>query len=457
MVGDREEYEKIKEKVFEESEADEIELRILYDDTALTRYANSRIHQNIGQKVIDLSIRAAFGKKVGSASTSSLEEGSVIDCLSRAEKIARSQREDPHFKGFPEPKEGRDTADDFVENTRDFTPDERGQKVKEIIDMAESEGVDRVYGAFQTQSQKLFVANTSDVERFSRFTSANLTTTAIVDWENDQGFGWGESCSADVEDIDHLDVGQKAVEKGLNNFDPQKIEPDEYDVVLEPLAVKSILMYLDMMGFSAKKVQEERSFMKDRFGEQLMDPRINIYDDVQETDMIGYPFDYEGIPKERVEIIKDGVANAVVYDSYTAGRDEKKDQESTGHALPMPNAMSPMAMNLLMDTGSYSQQEMIEETEKGILVTRFNYCRPVHPVKGILTGLTRDGTWLIEDGEIKHPLKNLRFTQNLIEAFNRIEAIGKERRLFAMGYYPAYFSCPAVKIPDFKFTGTTEF
>jgi len=455
MVGSEEEFERISDKMIKESDADEIEIRIIKSDTALTRYANSQIHQNIGQEDVDISIRAVFGKKTGAASTNSLEKSSVMDCLSKAETIAKNQKSDPDFKGLPEPKKGKKAREHYVEDTAKFTPEERADKVKEIIQMARDEGVDRVYGAFQTEVQNLFVANSHGVKRFSKFTSANLTTTAIADWDNDQGFGWSESCSSDVKDIDHMQVGRTAVEKGLNNLNTKKIDLGEYDVVLEPLAVQSILMYMDMMGFSAKKVQEERSFMKGKFGEQIMDDRVNIYDDISDPDMIGYPFDYEGVPKEKVEIIKDGIANKVVYDSYTAGREE--DKESTGHALPMPNPMSPLAMNLLMDTGDYSQEEMIEETDKGILVTRFNYCRPVHPVKGILTGLTRDGTWLIENGEIKHPLNNLRFTQNLIEAFNNIEGIGEERKLFAMGFYPAYFAAPALKISDFNFTGTTEF
>ncbi len=455
MVGSEERFEKISEKVMESTEADELEIRIIERDTALTRYANSQIHQNIGQEDVDISIRAIFGKKTGAASTNSLKESSVKDCLSKAETIAKNQKSDPDLKGLPEPKEAKKSKENYVDATVEFTPDKRASKVKEIIEMAKSEGVDRVYGAFQTEEQNLFVANSKGVKKFSRFTSSNLTTTAIADWDNDQGFGWSESCSADVREIDHMQVGRTAVEKGLNNMNTEKIDLGEYDVVLEPLAVKSILMYLDMMGFSAKKVQEERSFMKGKFGEQIMDERVNIYDDVADPDMIGYPFDYEGVPKQRVDLIDNGVANEVVYDSYTAGREEGK--ESTGHALPMPNPMSPLAMNLLMDTGDYSKEEMIEETDKGILVTRFNYCRPVHPVKGILTGLTRDGTWLIEDGEIKHPLNNLRFTQNLIEAFNKIEGIGEERTLFSMGFYPGYFAAPALKISDFNFTGTTEF
>ncbi len=454
MVGSKKDFVRIKDRLLEETKADELEIRIIGKDTALTRYANSEIHQNVGQKDLEISLRAVFDKKIGSATTNSLDEEEVLTCLSKAETIAKNQRKDPDFKGLPEPKKGKDIAS-FVSKTAEFTPDERAEIVKEIIEMAESEGIDRVYGAFQNESQKLFVANSKGVEKFSKFTSANLTTTAIADWENDQGFGWAESCASDVRDIDHLEVGKKAVEKGLNNLEPKKIEPGEYDVILEPLAVKTILQYMDMMGFSAKKVQEERSFMKGKFGKQIMDERVNIYDDVSDPDMIGYPFDYEGVPKNRVDIIEKGVANEVVYDSYTARREEGK--ESTGHALPMPNPMGPLAMNLLMDPGDHTQEEMIEETDKGLLITRFNYCRPVHPVKGILTGLTRDGTWLIEDGEIKHPVNNLRFTQNLIDAFNNIQSIGKERELLAMGFYPAYFAAPAMKIDDFAFTGTTEF
>ncbi len=455
MVGSREKFEEITEEVLKEAKADEVEIRVIENNTALTRYANSEIHQNIGQEDIDISIRVAFNQKVGAASTHTLEEDSIIDCLSRAETIAKYQKTDPDFKGLPEPIEMKKSHENYVEETVNFTPDERAEKVKDIIEMAKSKGVDRVYGAFKTEKQSLFVANSHGVRRFSRFSSSNLTTTAIVDWENDQGFGWSESCSDDVRDIDHLDVGRNAVEKGLRNMDTEKIDLGEYDVVLEPLAVKSILQYMDMMGFSGRRVQEERSFMVGKFGDKIMDERVNIYDDSSDPEMIGYPFDYEGVPKQRVDLIDSGVANEVVYDSYTAGREEGK--KSTGHALPMPNPISPLAMNVLMDSGDYTQEEMIEETDKGILVTRFNYCRPVHPVKGILTGLTRDGTWLIEDGEIKHPLNNLRFTQNLIEAFNNIEGIGKNRELFSMGYFPAYFKSPAVKISNFNFTGRTEF
>ncbi|MGM0509918.1 MAG: TldD/PmbA family protein [Thermoplasmatota archaeon] len=445
----------ITDAILDKKTVDEIEILVNISDTALTRYANSKIHQNIGRYDHNISIRAVDGKKVGSASTNILETEDMIDCLRRAEKIAEHQREDPNFKGLPSPKEERSSEDVHFKSTRDISPEERAEKVKEMIEYAGEKGVDRLYGAFKNEENILHISNSKGIKKFSKQTYSNLTCTAIADWGNDQGFGWGESCEADVLDIDHMEVAKTAVEKGLDNMDTESIEPGDFTVVLEPLAVKNLIMYLGMMGFSARAVQEQRSFMNGKFGEKIMGDNITIYDDSLDDEMIGFPFDYEGVPKQRVDIIKDGVANKVVYDSYTAGREEGK--ESTGHALPMPNSMSPLPLNLMVDTGDSDLHEMIDETKNGILVTRFNYCRAVHPVKSILTGLTRDGTWMIEEGEVTTPLKNLRFTQNLLDAFNSAELIGDTRKLFSLDYIPGYVSVPAMKIEDFSFTGTTEF
>ncbi len=454
MVGE----EEAVETILDNKEVDEVEIVITENETSLTRFANSRIHQNIAREDQKVSIRAVDGKKVGSSTTNRLDEDSLKRCLRKAETIAGHQREDEHFKGLPEEKEGgqkRGVKESYFEDTAEYTPDQRAEKVKEIVEYGRDKKVDRMYGSFETDVISLTVANSNGIRKSKSLTKANLSTTAIADWDNDQGFGRGEFYSADVNDIDHLEVAEKAVQKGLNNLNTQNIEPGEYEVVLEPLAVKSILMYLGFMGFSARSVQEGMSFMKDRFGEQIVDERINIYDDALHDETIGFPFDYEGVGKKRVDMIKDGIANEVVYDSYTAGKEEGR--ESTGHALPMPSAQSPMPMNMLMGAGSGDINEMIEDTEKGILVTRFNYCRPVHPVKSILTGLTRDGTWLIEDGEVTRPLKNLRFTQNLLEALSSVKSIGKERELFSLGYYPAYVVTPALHLSEFNFTGATEF
>ncbi len=442
--------------LFEKTVADELEIVVTSDNSALTRYANSRIHQNIARMDNGLSIRAILGKRIGSASTNSLSEDAALETLKRAETIAKHQREDPHFKGLPEMMEGKkQKSSSYVAPTANFSPEERAAAVKDIIDHASAKGVDRVYGSFQNSEQGLYVANTNGIRKIEKITKACLTVTAIADWDNDRGFGWSEACSPDVTKIDPVAVAEVAVEKGLNNIEMSSVEPGEYTVVLEPLAIKSLLMYLSFMGFSSRAVQEQRSFLNGKFGKQIMHENVNIWDDVSHEEMVGTSFDFEGVPKQRVDIIKQGVAKDVVYDSYTAGREEGK--KSTGHALPMPNPSSPMTMNLIMDNGDMSTEEMVETTDKGILVTRFNYCGVVHPVKSILTGLTRDGTWLIEDGEISKPLKNLRFTQNLTDAFSNIEGIGKEQKLFSFDYYPIFVLCPALKISNFNFTGGTEF
>ncbi|MFW6176074.1 MAG: TldD/PmbA family protein [Thermoplasmatota archaeon] len=455
MVRTHKEFKDIKKTVMNEYKADEVELRIINNNTALTRYANSKIHQNLGKNESEISIRAVIGNKVGYSSTNSFNDNSIKNCLKEAESIAKIQKGDPDFKGLPPSKEINKEIDTYFKDTEENTPNNRAEKVKDIVDLAKNKNVDRVFGAFKIQTHNLFVANSNGIEKFSRYTSSNLTTTAIADWDNDKGFGWGESCSSDVREIDHLEVGRTAVEKGLNNLNPKKINAGEYNVILEPLAVKSILLNMNIMGFSGKKVQEETSFMNGKFGEKIVDKDVNIYDDVYDIDTIGHTFDFEGVPKKRVNIIKNGIANEVVHDSYSSGRED--DKESTGHALQMPDSKSPLPTNLLMDTGDYSKEEMIEDTQRGILVTRFHYCNPIHHSKSILTGLTRDGTWLIKDGEIKHPVNNFRFTQSLIDAFDNIEGIGKERELFSHDIIPAYLTVPALKISNFDFTGTTEF
>ncbi len=450
------EIDAIVDTVFKKTKADELELTVLSNHNELTRYANSKIHQNVAQRDNSISLRVVFGKKVGSASTNRLNEAGVLKALNKAESIAKHQREDPHFKGLQEDVDRKTkNLDSYCKETAECSPEERAKRVKDIVDYAGDEGVDRVYGSLSTSVMSLFVANTNGIRRSEEITKANLTVTTIADWDNDQGFGWGESCNADIDKIEHRKVVELAVQKGLNNLNPKKIDPGEYTVVLEPLAVNTLFTYLSFMGFSGKSVQEQRSFMNGKFGEQLMDERVTMVDDAGYKDMMGFSFDFEGVPKKRVEMIKNGVAKDVVYDSYTAGKENNK--ESTGHALPMPNSMGPMTMNLVLEGGDSNIEEMIKETDKGILVTRFNYCRPVHPVKSILTGLTRDGTWMIEDGEVQYPLKNLRFTQNLLDAFTDVEEIGTEQVLFGMDYYPLYTLSPSMKIPKFNFTGTTEF
>jgi len=216
-----------------------------------------------------------------------------------------------------------------------------------------------------------------------------------------------------------------------------------------------MLFYLGWLGLGALSVQEGRSFMSGRFGEKITGENITIWDDGHDPRGLALPFDFEGVPKRRVMLIENGVAKGVVYDSFTAGRE--KGQASTGHSQPAPNTMGPIPVNLFMAPGQATKEEMLASTERGIWVTRFHYTNPVHPVKTVLTGMTRDGTFLIEDGHITRPLKNLRFTQSILDAFGQADMLGSELALVKSGWGNLAVCAPAAKIRGFEFTGTTEF
>jgi predicted Zn-dependent protease len=202
-------------------------------------------------------------------------------------------------------------------------------------------------------------------------------------------------------------------------------------------------------------MQEGRSFMVGKIGEQIVDPRVSIWDDASDPRGLPLPFDFEGVPKQRVDLIENGVARGVVYDSYRAGKEEGK--TSTGHALPAPNSFGPFPLNTFFGAGDATLEEMIASTERGLYITRFHYTRPVEPTKVVVTGMTRDGTFLIEDGKIACPVRNLRFTQSYLDALNHVDMIGKDHRLLSgMGGLGGTVQ-PALKLGSFAFTGVTEF
>jgi predicted Zn-dependent protease len=305
-------------------------------------------------------------------------------------------------------------------------------------------------GAFTTAVQEIAVANSLGVFAYYPTTLADLEIVIMAD----SGSGYAHATSVDVTQMDAQALGQEAIEKALRSRDPIEIEPGDYTVILEEHAVEEMLFYLTYLGCGALAVQEQRSFMTDRFGEKIVGRNISLWDDGLDPQGLPMPFDYEGVPKRKVDFMREGLATSVVYDTYTAGREEGK--ESTGHALPAPNPYGPFPGNRFLAPGEATKEEMLASTEKGIWITRFHYMNPVHRLKTIVTGMTRDGTFLIEKGEITRPIKNLRFTQSILEALSSVEMIGKERKLLLSGSLGC--GCvPALKIDNFTFTGVTEF
>jgi predicted Zn-dependent protease len=195
--------------------------------------------------------------------------------------------------------------------------------------------------------------------------------------------------------------------------------------------------------------------MVGKIGQRIVDPKISLWDDGLDPAGLPWPFDPEGVPKQRVDFIEGGVARGVVYDSYRAGKEEGR--LSTGHALPAPNAYGPMPTNTFLAPGDATVEEMIASTKRGVYITRFWYTRPVEPARVVITGMTRDGTLLVENGEIAHPVRNLRFTQSYLEALNQVDMIGRERKLLLGMADIGRDSVPALKLDRFTFTGATEF
>jgi PmbA protein len=436
----------IAQQMLAQSAADQTEVVLLSEDKELTRFANSRIHQNVAERNVQVRVRAVSGKRIGVASTNDLSDAALRQAAENALEMALLQPENPDFQSLPAPKPLPE-VESFVQATADSTPQQRAQAVGTICRVATEDGL-VASGAFTTSSSETAVGNSLGVFAYAPTTLSALTTVIM----SDDSSGYAAAISKDVREINAEQVGREAVDKALRSRNPRPLNPDDYTVILEEYAVATMLVYLAYLGLGALAVQEGRSFMANRFGQRITGENISIWDDGQDASGLPIPFDFEGMPKKRVDLITDGIANAVVYDSYTANKESK---ESTGHALPAPNTFGPFPGNLFMKPGKGSKEGMLASVDRGIWVTRLHYVNPVHPLKTILTGMTRDGTFWIENGEIKWATKNLRFTQNVLEALSTAQLIGEETKLSESFY--GGIRVPAVCIGRFAFTGATEF
>jgi predicted Zn-dependent protease len=447
MLGE-EKIREITDKVLSLSGADQTEVLVFSDDSQLTRFANSYIHQNVAERDVHVRVRAVVGKRIGVASTNDLSGESLERVVETALEVARLQLENPDFVSLPEPAPISEVRA-FSQATAGFTPEARARAVGGICRQAVENDL-IASGAFSTSVQEIAVANSLGVFAYFPTTLADLKTVIM----GDDSSGYGASTAWDVEQMDAEAVGAEAVDKALRGRNPREVEPGRYTVILEEYATEDILEMLSYVGLGALSVQEERSFMCDRFGEQIVGSAISLWDDGLDPRGLPLPFDFEGVPKRRVSLIENGIAMNVVYDSYTAGKEGKM---STGHGLPAPNTFGPIPINMFMAPGQATLEEMIASTERGILVTRFWYTRPVHPKLAIITGMTRDGTFLVEKGEVAYPVKNLRFTQSYLDALSSVEMVGRTTRLIGSDFELNGNHVPALKMGEFEFTGVTEF
>lgn len=448
VLGQRKTQELLK-NILKRSGADQTEVIVSGKDEQLTRFANNVIHQNVSETNTTITVRVALGKRVGMAITNDSTDKGLDQVVETATDAARVQPANPGFSDFPEPKPVS-PVNAFDETTAVFSPRDRADAVGQVCARAEQLGLIAA-GAFSTSTRELAVANSRGVLAYHASTEANSVTVVM----SDDSAGYSADRSWRVADVGVPALGEEAIDKALRSRGPRKLAPGVYTVVLEPYATQDLVAMLAFTGMGALSLQEGRSWMDGRIGRQVVAPSISIWDDGRDASGLPAPFDFEGTPKQRVDTIANGVALGVVYDTATA---EKKDrQSSTGHATPpmMAANMGPIPMNLFMATGDATLAQMIASTERGLLITRFHYTRPVHPRDAVVTGLTRDGTFLIENGEIAYPVRNLRYTQSYLAALAKTESVGSQ--LKTLGSYFGTQRVPAIKLVEFTFTGATRF
>ena len=448
MLG-QDRLQEIAERVLRKATADQTEVIVTDSNTLLTRFAVNTIHQNVSETDVSVRVRSIVDRKTGVASGNQFEDDELQRLVQSAETSARFQQPNPEIQSLPGPQPVR-TADAFRESTASFTPMQRAEAVESILRQSRAERLEAA-GAFSTEQQEFVVANSLGVRAYHRGTVAHVVTVVM----GDNSSGYASAAAVDVSDIDAAAVGKIAVDKTLQSRNPTDLEPGEYTVILEEEAVADMLFMLGYIGLGALAFQEGRSFMTGKLGEKITGDNITIWDDGHDLRGLPMPFDFEGVPKQRVALIENGVARNVVFDTFTAGREKGK--RSTGHSLPAPNGMGPIPINLFMAPGTVTKEEMLASTKRGIWVTRFHYTNPVHPVKSVITGMTRDGTFLIEDGKITRPLKNLRFTQSILGAFANAEMLGKDLKMVKDDWNSIATCAPAAKVRNFRFTGTTDF
>ncbi len=435
-------------RVVMECQGDDAEVLVAGGSEALTRFANDRINQNVVVDDAVLHIRSVVGKRQGGASTNRLDDASIAAACDSAYEAALHAPEDPTFPGLPEPapwvREERARP-----SAREFGPAPRAQAVAQLIDPSLEAGAGLITaGKVEVADNVIAIASSRGVDAYASTTEFSAT---ILSRGPDGASGWASFSGAGTEGFDPAALGVQAADLALRGVGATSLEPGEYAVVLGPEAVGEMLTMIAYTGLSAKALAEGRSFLGDRMGERIMSPAVTIEDDALGPDGIGLTFDFEGMPKKRVEFVSGGEARAVATDSYWA---ERLGMENTGHALPAPNAFGPYPLDLAMAAGDATVEELIASVPRGVYVNRFWYVNVGDPTRVELTGMTRDGTFMIEGGKLTRPVKNLRFTQGAIEALAHVTGVGGERRL--VGERGSTVLAPALSIDRFTFTGQTE-
>jgi predicted Zn-dependent protease len=435
----------IAEKIFKLSDADETEVEIGVVTDALTRFANNTIHQNVAEQVLTVSVRTVLDGRTARATTNKTDDESLRRVVAASKTLARGQPRIPGLLPMPGPQKYAKVSR-YFENTAYATPADRARAVARVADVAEK-NKQTAAGIFTTGVTQSALVNTKGLFASHRQTRAEFSITIL---ESDSS-GWAKANAPDLERIDPTALARSASEKSAASRKPSEVAPGKWTVILEPAAVLDLVGFL-FYDFAGTSVADQRSCFNKRMGKRVMGENIMLHDDVFHPLQSGAPFDGEGIPRQKVLLVDKGVPSNLVYARATA---KKMKAKPTGHGFSLPNDYGEAPMNLVFSGGDSSVDEMVRSTERGVLVTRLWYIREVDPYEKVLTGMTRDGTFLVQNGRVAGGIRNFRFNQSMLEMLSNVELLGPAVR--AAGEESFEMVVPPMKVRDFHFSEVTKF
>jgi PmbA protein len=423
------------------------ETEVHVDETisALTRFANNAIHQNVAEHTLNVSVRTQVDQRTARATTNRADEDSLRAAIEASLSLAHSQPKNSQLLPMPGKQRYRQ-INRFLKPTAALTPEDRARAVRRACDLAVKKG-QTAAGIFSSAQAQSIVGNSRGLFAAYRDTHAVFSITM----QESSAASWAKENAANVADIDPQKLAERASEKAHRATDAEELPPGRYTVILEPSAVLDLVGFL-FYDFAAMAVQDKRSCFNERLDKQVFGKNITIVDDAYHPLQLGAPYDGEGIPRQRVVLVDAGVTKNLVY-SRASGKVARKNP--TGHGFPLPNEYGEAPMNLVFSGGKSSLEEMIASTDRGLLVTRLWYIREVDPYEKIMTGMTRDGLFLVEKGRVTSAVRNFRFNQSILEMLRNVESLGPAVR--ATGEEAFEMVVPAMKIRDFHFSEVTKF
>jgi len=441
VILTEEEAKALLQKVLKYSKADECEINISGEKSGNLRYARNEVSTSGSQLTQNLIVQSAFGKKVGVATTNEFSEEAFAKVVRKSEELAQLAPENPEYVGVLTPQQYKKTSG-FFDSTANITPDFRAGAVAKSLELSRTQNL---AAAGFWEDQHGYSAMLNSRQLFAYYPSTNVNFSLTVRTPDGTGSGYVARGYSDVSKLDIEAATKTAIQKSTGSLGAKALEPGKYTVILEPTAA-AVLLENIFFNIDARSADEGRSFLskqggKTKLGEKIVDERINIYSDPAHPDLPSSPWAGDGQPMEKVSWIEKGVVKNMVYSRYWA-------QKKGVKAVPFPN-------NMVVAGGTASLEEMIASTKQGILVTKLWYIREVDPQTLLLTGLTRDGTFYIENGKIKHPVKNFRFNESPVIMLNNLETLGKSERVVSTETNQNYL-IPPMKIREFTFSSLSD-